>query len=261
MEEMMREIKLSKAETLKILEKKWRLYGNDYQSHCDKNDHLFIRDMKRFELPRHATLANKLKETTQWRFTFDNCLILQFFLNKFRMPFEIGRTYEEDGVKIQIQILDGDGENASFYHGSGTHQRYITKQTHYFTHDHWHFSSHTIIKQCLVESVVADVLNTDICDIHQTAVHVDDDHVAYNTTTFDIDQLHGITVKLVHMNDKEFLLSRDTRIEKKKVVKVEKIAPPTPKRKIYTEGIVMTQCTLPFSVQKKQKMSTTQIDI
>jgi len=257
---MAREMKLCKdagdesRSKLNMLEKKWLIYKNYYEIHDEFKS--FIKNMKRFELPRHATLTSKLKETTQWHFTFDNCVILQFFLNKFRHPFEIGRTYEEDGVKFPILILDGDGESASFYHG--THQRYITKQTHHFEHDNyyynWRFSSHKTPTNCLIESIFPCALNTDIANIYNAAMHTDKEHLSHNTTTFDTGDLRGIATKLVHMNDREILLSNDTRTEKKRVVKVEKSIVQAPKRKIYSEGVVLKQSTLLFSTQKKQKL-------
>jgi hypothetical protein len=128
-----------KKRELSFMDKKMNIFRNNFESHNHyrellrdedvasltgnqkiariksemKGHYFFIKEMKQFFVPRHARVSSKLKLTTQWRFTFDNHTILQFFINKFRKPFEIGRTYDNDGIAYQILILDNDGDDPS----------------------------------------------------------------------------------------------------------------------------------------------------
>lgn len=273
-----------KKRELSFMEKKMNIFRNKFESHNQyrallrqeeiqemtgnqKIAHLkrevkdggyfFIKEMKQFFVPRHARVSSKLKSTTQWRFTFDNHCILQFFINKFRKPFEIGRTYDADGIAYAIQILDNDGDDPSLYHGSAVNH-YMTRQTQQFPHENhfykWHFSTHDTPSHALFEPVFPSLLDTGVANVESHASRLLPDYVRHNTKTFDWEDFPAINIKLVSMSDKEFLLSKDTRVRKKKEVEEEKATPTTnAKRKTYLgKDVQMFQSVLSFGETTKK---------
>jgi hypothetical protein len=270
-----------KKRELSFMEKKMNIFRNNFESHnryrellrdedvltmagnqkiahlkreMKDGSYFFIKEMKQFFVPRHARVSSKLKSTTQWRFTFDNHCILQFFINKFRKPFEIGRTY--DGIAYQILILDNDGDDPSLYHGAAINH-YMTRQTQQFPHENhfykWHFSTHNTPSHALFEPVFQSLLDTSVANVESDASRLLPDYVRHNTMTFDWDDFPTINIKLVSMSDKEFLLSKDTRVRKKKEVEEEKVVVTNAKRKTYLgKNIQMHQSSLSFGETTKK---------
>jgi hypothetical protein len=233
-----------------------------------QNEYFFIREMKEFFVPRHVRIAKKIKSTRQWRFTFDNHSILQFFLSKFRKPLEIGRYFEDNkpipGIDYTIQILDGDSEDPSLYHGSGTHDYYISGQTRHFPEEthlyRWTFPSVTQLTQCLIEPVFQGNLSTNLEEFQERVVRVRREYLSHNGISFDSVDL-SLNIKLVHLNQKKSLLARDTRITKQKNSSVVKEhggddKSTAMKRKVYVgkDGVKpLQQSCLSFSMNEETK--------